>query len=150
MFLNDKIVYSSMNDTAKTLNKIIDIFGFGCEFSPEELYNHFDNPKETIESLMECELIEKNQISDKYYLTDIFTCSSFLSQHLKEEETEEDESPEIRKYSYSIKKEDLIEFMAKFEGLEENIECIKIRSGDGTFKISAEIHADDDPIELPK
>ena len=75
MFLNDKIVYSSMNDTAKTLNEIIDIFGFGCEFSPEELYNHFDNPKKAIESLMECELIEKNQISDKYYLTDIFTCS---------------------------------------------------------------------------
>ncbi len=102
-----------MNDTAKTLNKIIDIFGFGCEFSPEELYNHFDNPKEAIESLMECKLIEKNQISDKYYLTDIFTCSSFLSQHLKEKKTEGDESPEIRKYSYSIKKEDLIIFMAK-------------------------------------
>ena len=40
--------------------------------------------------------------------------------------------------------------MAKFEGLEENIECIKIRSSDATFEISAEIHADDDPIELPK
>ena len=117
---------------------------------PNAVLHTYRNPKEAIESLMECELIEKNQISDKYYLTDIFTCSSFLSQHLKEEETEEDKIPEIRKYSYSIKKEDLIVFMAKFEGLEENIECIKIRSGDATFEISAEIHADDDPIELPK
>ena len=73
-----------MNDTAKTLNELIDIYGFGCEFSPEELYNHFDNPQEVMESLKEHGLIEKNQISDKYYLSDIFTCiryqTSIISQ----------------------------------------------------------------------
>ena len=139
-----------MNDTAKTLNEIIDIFGFGCEFSPEELYNHFDNPKEAIESLMEHELIEKNQISDKYYLTDIFTCSSFLSQHLKEEGSKEDKSPEASKHSYSIKKRDFVGFMAKFEGFEENIECMEIRSCEGTFEISLKISTDDGLIELLK
>lgn len=146
MFLNHQILYLSMNDTAKTLNELIDIYGFGCEFSPEELYNHFDNPQEVMESLKEHGLIEKNQISDKYYLSDIFTCSSFLTQHLKEDKTEEEKRPKIIKHSYSIKKEDLIGFMAKFKGIEEKIERMKIESRDDTFEISAEIQ-DDEPLK---
>ena len=135
-----------MNDTAKTLNELINIYGFGCKFSPEELYNHLDNPQEVMESLKEHGLIEKNQISDKYYLSDIFTCSSFLTQHLKEDKTEEEKLPKIIKHSYSIKKEDLIDFMAKFKGIEEKIERIKIESREDTFEISAEIH-EDEPLK---
>lgn len=137
-----------MNDTAKTLNEIIDIFGFGCEFGPEELFTHFNNPNEVIESLKEHELIEKNQISNKYYLSDIFTCTTFLSKHLKEDKTTEETCPEKAKYSFSVKKKDLIAFMAKFKGFEENIERMEISSGDATFEVTAEIFADDELKEL--
>ena len=40
-----------MNGLAIKLNELIDIFGFGCEFTPEEIANHFENPFEVVESL---------------------------------------------------------------------------------------------------
>ena len=106
-----------MNDTAKTLNEIIDIFGFGCEFGPEELFTHFNNPNEVIESLKEHELIEKNQISNKYYLSDIFTCTTFLSKHLKEDKTTEETCPEKVKYSFSVKKRGFDCLYGQIQGL---------------------------------
>ena len=60
--------------------------------------------------------------------------------------TEEEKRPKIIKHSYSIKKEDLIGFMAKFKGIEEKIERMKIESRDDTFEISAEIQ-DDEPLK---
>lgn len=139
-----------MNDTAKTLNELIEIFGFGCEFTLEDLYNHLNNPKEAIESLEKHDLIEKNQVSDRYYLSDIFTCTSFLSEHLIEEETKEEIIPEVVKYSYSIKRDNLVEFMARFRGFEEKVEKIEIESCDDAFEISLEIHEDEELIELLK
>ena len=137
-----------MKDTAKTLNELIDIFGFGCEFDIEELFNHFNNPKEVIESLKKHGLIEKNQVSDRYYLSDIFTCSTFLTQHLADDEIEEKTSPEMLKYSFDIKKDDLVEFVARFKGFEEKIEKMEIMPCGDSFEISLEIREDGELIEL--
>ena len=138
-----------MNDLAMKLNELIDIFGFGCEFTPEEIANHFENPSEVVESLKKHELIEKNQVSGRYYLTDIFTCNSFLSQYLKEDENKGDDSKSVKRYSLTIEKNKLCDFMAKFRGLEENIIKIEIESGDGTFDIDIEIRDVDETFELP-
>ncbi|MEE1336129.1 hypothetical protein [Methanobrevibacter sp.] len=138
-----------MNGLAIKLNELIDIFGFGCEFTPEEIANHFENPFEVVESLKKHELIEKNQVSGKYYLTDIFTCSSFLSQYLKEDEKESENSKSVKTYSRTIKREELCDFMAKFSGLEQNIAKIEIESDDDSFDIDIEIEDVGETFELP-
>ena len=58
-----------MNKTAKNLNEIINIYGFGCEFGMEEIISVFDDADNVIESLKEEGLVEKNQLSGKYYLS---------------------------------------------------------------------------------
>ena len=72
----------------KKLNEIITIYGFGCEFDIAELTNNFEDAQNLIKALHENNLVEKNQLTGKYYLSDIFTCNNFLSQYLKEEKQE--------------------------------------------------------------
>ena len=134
-----------MNETAKILNEIINIYGFGCEFNKEELASNFDNIDHAMESLIENNLVELNQLSGKYYLTDIFTCNTFLSQYLKEEEKETQE-PINKDYIYEIKKEHLIEFACELKGFEKDIKHIEVKSNVDTFTIDLKIKIREDMI----
>ena len=134
-----------MNEIAKILNEIIDIYGFGCEFSKEELVNKFNNIDEVVESLSKNDLIEKNQLSGKYYLSDIFTCNNFLSQYLIEEE-KESEIFITKEYDCEIEKEDLIKFSKKLKGLEENIKKIEVISTKDKFKIHLKIEIEENML----
>ncbi len=131
-----------MNKTAKNLNEIINIYGFGCEFGMEEIISVFDDADNVIESLKEEGLVEKNQLSGKYYLSDIFTCNNFLAKHLKEEE---DESPkEIDKtLKYQIKKDDFIKWISGLKGFEENIKNIEVKSESDSFTVTIKILIDE-------
>ena len=134
-----------MKETAKTLNKIINLYGFGYEFGKDELANTFENIDEVIKTLTENDLVELNQLSGKYYLTDIFTCNTFLSQYLKEEEKETQE-PVNKDYTYEIKKEDLIEFVCELKGFEKDIKHIEVKSNVDTFTIDLKIKIRKDMI----
>jgi len=134
-----------MNETARNLNEIINIYGFGCEFSKEELVNDFDNIEEVIKSLTENDLIEKNQLSGKYYLSDIFTCNNFLSQYLSEKESEAP-SFTTREYDYEIEKEDLIDFSEKLSGFEKSIKKIEVTSSQEKFMIHIKIEIEENMV----
>ncbi len=134
-----------MNEIAKNLNDIINIYGFGCEFGIEDLVNNFEDADGVIDSLAEHDLVEKNQLSGKYYLSDIFTCNSFLAQYLKEDEKKAPKSIE-KTYDLSIEKEDLIEFIKKLKGFEENIKNIEIKSNVDTFEINLKIDISKDSL----
>lgn len=134
-----------MEKTAQILDIIIEKYGFGCEFSKEELYDLFKD-ENLIESLTECGLIEKNQITNRYYLTDIFTCNTFLSKHLPKKENKKPEKI-TKKYSRTIKKSELKIFLHKFEGFEENIEKIMITSDNDNFEVEANMIFDSESFE---
>ena len=132
-----------MNSLAKILDEMIDRFGFGCEFRLEDLFAYFENPEEILKSLTENGLIEKNQITSKYYLTDIFTCNNFLKEYLNEEEIPE---PEIinAEYALRIKKHDLSDFFKRIHEYMDNVEKILIKKRDDDFSMVLKLKIPED------
>ena len=132
-----------MNSLAKILDEMIDRFGFGCEFRLEDLFAYFENPEEILKSLTENGLIEKNQITSKYYLTDIFTCNNFLKEYLNEEEIPE---PEIinAEYALRIKKHDLSDFFKRITEYMDNVEKIVIKKRDDDFSMVLKLKIPED------
>ena len=131
-----------MEKTAENLNKIIDIYGFGCEFTLQDLSNHFDDAGDVIKSLKKEDLILKNQITERYYLADIFTCNNFLSENLAEREKTPPSKTEKR-FSYTVKINDLIRFLEKLKGFESDIEKIEITKDSDNFNIETVMTADE-------
>lgn len=132
-----------MNRTAKTLNEIIELIGFGAEFDIDDLIEAFPNPDTVIDELLEHDLLEKNPITNKYYLTDIFTCNSFLTQHLTESEDKRKSNLTVREFERHIRKNDLIDFLAKLKGYEKNITKIEINANDDVFDVKIKIRIED-------
>lgn len=134
-----------MNSLAKILDEMIEKFGFGCEFGLDDMFAYFENPDEIIKSLTENGLVEKNQITDKYYLTDIFTCNSFLKEYLKEEEIPE---PEIinAEYNLTVKKHDLSDFFKRMDEYMDNVEKIVIETRDDDFSMDLKLRMSEDSI----
>lgn len=145
-FLIKAKILFNMNEIAKSLNDIINIYGFGCEFSKEELVDNFENIDKILESFEKHDLIEKNQLSGKYYLTDIFTCNIFLSQHLKEESKESSAVMINKKYELTIKKENLVKFISSLKGFEENVKRLDVKSRSDEFNVHLEVSIDEEMI----
>lgn len=128
-----------MNATAEKLNEMIDIFGFGTEFGLEDLSNYYPEAENMLEKLIDNDLIERNPLSGKYYLTDIFTCNNFLSQHLLKNEPEKaDEKITVSLYK-TIEKNELTGALDDFKGLEDDIEKIEIESENEILNIDAKL-----------
>ena len=129
-----------MEKTAENLNEIINIYGFGCEFSLDDLFNHFNDADDIIKSLKKEDLILKNQITDRYYLSDIFTCNNFLSKHLPDMK-KNSPSKTKKHFSHSVKNKDLLKFTEKLNGFESDIEKIEIIKDSDNFNIEIELNA---------
>ena len=59
-----------LEELAADLDRLIDAFGFGGEFSKQDLYDYFksqDVMESKISQLIENELIEQNQLTGSYY-----------------------------------------------------------------------------------
>lgn len=138
--------YYNMNELARILDELINTFGFGCEFSEAELYKQWKNANEIINRLIENDLIEKNQLSNKYYLTDIFTCNTFLSQYLIKNETPESERIKVE-YERIIEKQELISFITQLDNYRSDIVKINIKSQKSNFKIKTELETTTNKIE---
>lgn len=136
-----------MERIAESLNEIIDIYGFGCEFSAEELFANFKDADILLESLTENGLVEKDPLSGNYYLSDIFTCNNFLSEHLNNEKDEITAEERSFEYEFAIKKEDLIGFSSNFKGFENIIRKIDVESVGDEFKISVKLKSDESTLE---
>ena len=81
-----------LKNLAADLDMLIDTYGFGAEFSREDLSTHFRNEDELdfkMALLLENELIIKNQITGNYYFSNIVSCNMFLSQYLENESNDE-------------------------------------------------------------
>ena len=60
-----------MNDLANDLNNLIDKFGFGVEFTKEDLFSYFESEKEAdlkIKLLIENDLLNQDILSNNYYI----------------------------------------------------------------------------------
>ena len=69
---------------AKDLNDLIDIYGFGAEFSAEDLYKYFENELVTnskVKLLLEHDLLIKNKLTKNYHFSDIVTCNNFIKEN---------------------------------------------------------------------
>lgn len=69
---------------AKDLNQLIDIYGFGTEFSTEDLYKYFENEliaNSRVKLLIEHDLLIKNKLTDNYHFSDIVTCNNFIKEN---------------------------------------------------------------------
>ena len=78
---------------AKDLEELIDIYGFGAEFSATDLYKYFENElvaNSKVKLLMEYDLLVKNQLTDNYHFSDIVTCNSFIKENRVEPATDGD------------------------------------------------------------
>lgn len=126
-----------MERTAESLNEIIDIYGFGCEFSAEELFANFKDADRLLESLTENGLVEKDPLSGNYY----------LSEHLNNEKDEITAEERSFEYEFAIKKEDLIGFSSNFKGFENIIRKIDVESVGDEFKISVKLKSDESTLE---
>ena len=78
-----------LEELAADLDRLIDAFGFGGEFSKQDLYDYFksqDVMESKISQLIENELIEQNQLTGSYYFSNIVTCNIFLKKYKGESE----------------------------------------------------------------
>ena len=69
---------------AKDLDELIDIYGFGTEFSAEDLYKYFENEiiaNSKIKLLIEHGLLIKNKLTGNYHFSDIVTCNNFIKEN---------------------------------------------------------------------
>ena len=69
---------------AKDLNDLIDIYGFGAEFSAEDLYKYFENElvaNSKVKLLLEHDLLIKNKLTKNYHFSDIVTCNNFIKEN---------------------------------------------------------------------
>ena len=124
-----------MNDLANDLNNLIDKFGFGVEFTKEDLFSYFESEKEAdlkIKLLIENDLLNQDILSNNYYIADIFTCNNFLSEYLIQKEETVKET--IIKAEGSIKANDFMEFFTEFKS-------------DNKFKVKLELKTKDDSIK---
>lgn len=137
----------NMEETAKNLNRLINIYGFGCEFSAEELFTRFNNANKLLDSLIKNGLVEKDPLSNNYYLSDIFTCNNFLTEHLKEDRDKEKTEIKSFEYEYAIKKEEFADFSSRFMGFEDIIRKIEIEFEGDEFKILVKLKADANMLE---
>lgn len=77
---------------AKDLDELIDIYGFGTEFSAEDLYKYFENEiiaNSKIKLLIEHGLLIKNKLTGNYHFSDIVTCNNFIKENNIEPITKE-------------------------------------------------------------
>ena len=134
-----------MNDLANDLNNLIDKFGFGVEFTKEDLFSYFESEKEAdlkIKLLIENDLLNQDILSNNYYIADIFTCNNFLSEYLIQKEETVKET--IIKAEGSIKANDFMEFFTEFKS---DIEKIELKKSDNKFKVKLELKTKDDSIK---
>ena len=125
-----------MNDLANDLNNLIDKFGFGVEFTKEDLFNYFESEKEAdlkIKLLIENDLLNQDILSNNYYIADIFTFNNFLSEYLIQKEETVKET--IIKAEGSIKANDFMEFFTEFKS---DIEKLELKKSDNKFKVKLE------------
>ena len=69
---------------AKDLDQLIDIYGFGTEFSTEDLYKYFENEliaNSRVKLLIEHDLLIKNKLTENYHFSDIVTCNNFIKEN---------------------------------------------------------------------
>ena len=134
-----------MNDLANDLNNLIDKFGFGVEFTKEDLFNYFESEKEAdlkIKLLIENDLLNQDILSNNYYIADIFTFNNFLSEYLIQKEETVKET--IIKAEGSIKANDFMEFFTEFKS---DIEKLELKKSDNKFKVKLELKTKDDSIK---
>lgn len=83
---------------AKDLNELIDIYGFGVEFSIEDLYRYFENEdlaNSKVKILMEHDLLVKNQLTNNYHFSDIVTFNNFIKEnYIEPPNNDEDDANE--------------------------------------------------------
>ena len=80
-----------LEELAADLDSLIDAFGFGGEFSKQDLYDYFqskDIMESKISQLIENELIEQNQLTGSYYFSNIVTCNMFIKKYKGESKAE--------------------------------------------------------------
>ena len=137
-----------LKNLAADLDMLIDTYGFGAEFSREDLSTHFRNEDELdfkMALLLENELIIKNQITGNYYFSNIVSCNMFLSQYLENESNDECNDRKIAckdsklEIEGLIKKEELNKLIVIFE---KDFEKLEITSKGKNYEVYLEINAE--------
>ncbi|WP_296803622.1 hypothetical protein [uncultured Methanobrevibacter sp.] len=137
-----------LEELAADLDSLIDAFGFGGEFSKQDLYDYFqskDIMESKISQLIENELIEQNQLTGSYYFSNIVTCNMFIKKY-KGESKEKPKKEKLEKtFTDSkvtikglIKKNELLRLIEAFE---KDFEKVVLESKGDEYKVNIEINA---------
>ena len=137
-----------LEELAADLDRLIDAFGFGGEFSKQNLYDYFksqDVMESKISQLIENELIEQNQLTGSYYFSNIVTCNMFIKKY-KGESKEKPKKEKLEKtFTDSkvtikglIKKNELLRLIEAFE---KDFEKVVLESKGDEYKVNIEINA---------
>ena len=137
-----------LEELAADLDRLIDAFGFGGEFSKQNLYDYFKSQyvmESKISQLIENELIEQNQLTGSYYFSNIVTCNIFLKKYKGESEEKPKKEKLEKTFTDSkviinglIKKDELHKLVEAFEA---DFEKIALESKGNEYKVNIELNA---------